>query len=220
MAEPAGDADRIDPEGFVRELFAAVRAAGLEGPYAYDPKTGLFGDEEKGKLDVRHLYLSIGGHTKWQRDAALKKVAEYYVERPDIPADWGYARPRIVVTIITRIAEEEHNLLHAEKPEPFRLARITPHVAFGMGYPVSVGTLNVTERNIERWGVELEVAFKAAAINLEKRSKREWALDSVRARSSFHTFPLFSKGSPASTSAREAGRRRRDREVAGGILGA
>ena len=174
MTEPAGKEDKIDPEGFVRELVEAMRDAGVEGPYTFDPTTGMFGDQERGQIDVKQLYRSMGGHAKWQRDGALKKVATYYVERPQMPTDWSYVRPRVVLTIVPRITEEANNLQHLEKPEPLPLARITPHVAFGLGFPVSLGTLNVTLENVEKWGVDPEDAFKAAAANLEKRSNRPW----------------------------------------------
>lgn len=175
MTEPAGNDDKIDPEGFVRELFAALRDAGVEGPYTFDTTTGIFGDPVRGQLDVKPLYLSLGGLKKWQRDGALKKVATYYVERPSMPADWGYARPRLVLTLLPRMAEEAYNLEHREKPDPLPLSRITPHLAFGLGFPISLGTLNVSVAHVETWGVTIDDAFKAAAANLEKRSNRPWA---------------------------------------------
>ena len=174
MAEPDGGKDSIDEEGFARELFAAMRALGHEGPYAFDPETGMFGDEEKGRLDTKALFLSLGGHPKWQRDGALRKVAEYYVERPKMPTDWSYARPRIVLTIVPRTQEESHALQHLEKPQPLPLVRITPNLAFGLGFPLSLGTLNVALEHVEAWGVTPEVAFQAAVVNLGKRSERAW----------------------------------------------
>lgn len=175
MTEPGRDEDKIDPEGFVRELVAAMHEAGVEEPYTFDTETGIFGDEQRGQIDVKQLYLSIAGHKKWQRDGVLKKVATYYAERPQMPTDWSYARPRVVLTIVPRMAEEAHILQHPEGPQSLPLARITPHVAFGVGFPISIGNLNVNVGNLETWGVEPEDVFQAAAANLEKRSNRPWA---------------------------------------------
>ncbi len=174
MTEHAGDEGGTDAEEFIREVFAAMRGAGLEAPYAFDPQTGMFGDEERGQIDVRRLYLELGNRPKWQRDPALKKVAEYYVERPAIPQDWGYAKPRITLLFLPQIQIAEHEAERLSDPQPWAVAPITPHAAFGLGYPVSIGTLHIGVANLEPWGIDPDAAFRQAAANLAKRSGQPW----------------------------------------------
>lgn len=174
MPEQPDAKRKIDLEEFLQEFEAAMRAAGVEAPYAYDPETGLFGDEERGQVDVKQLFLQLGGGLKSQRAEALKKLATYYVERPQMPTDWGYVRPRLALTVLPRMGEELYSIQHRERPEPLPIARITEHLAFALGFPTALGSMNVTMNHLETWGVDPGAAFRAAAVNLEKRSNRPW----------------------------------------------
>jgi len=173
---PDGAPTRAD---FRRELLAALREAGIEGPFEHDDQNDRLLHAGQGSLDLREAYDSLAGAPTAKRAEVLAGIVRTLAAGARLPQTWAEASTVVKLAVKSRIAVQADDVRRdrGAKSSPVPRSDVTPHLLLEVVVPVSKAQQVLVSMDLlGLWGIGPDAACHAGAANLAKASANGWGM--------------------------------------------